>query len=58
MCHRTFTGITAFDTHRTGSHARSTRGCLPPEVAGLVPATRPYPCWGLPETDPRWSKDA
>ncbi len=58
MCHRTFTGITAFDTHRTGSHARRTRGCLPPEVAGLVPATRPYPCWGLPETDPRWSKDA
>lgn len=51
-CHATFTGLTAFDKHRDGSHARSTRHCLPPEKVGLIDAGRAYPCWGLPaETD-------
>lgn len=29
-CHETFTGLTAFDQHRTGSHTHGTRRCLPP----------------------------
>jgi hypothetical protein len=29
-CHRTFSGITAFDKHRDGNHARGTRHCLDP----------------------------
>lgn len=50
-CHSTFTGITAFDKHRTGSHAKSTRSCLDPDTVGLVDAGRAYPCWGLPWTE-------
>ena len=45
-CHTTFSGITAFDKHRTGSHANDTRRCLTPEEAGLVRLSRRYECWG------------
>jgi hypothetical protein len=48
-CHLTFTGLTAFDEHRTGSHQQ--RSCLPPEGAGLALTGRLYPCWGLPDVD-------
>ena len=47
-CHQTFTGITAFDKHRDGSHAQSNRHCLNPADIGLVDAGRDYPCWGFP----------
>jgi hypothetical protein len=47
-CHRTFSGLTAFDKHRTGSHALGARECLPPGDAGLaLLAGRKYECWGL-----------
>lgn len=47
-CHETFTSLSAFDKHRTGSHARSTRACEHPVSVGLVDADRAYACWGLP----------
>lgn len=47
-CHNTFTSITAFDKHRTGSHALSERTCLEPSAVGLVLTGRDYPCWGAP----------
>ena len=47
-CHQTFTTPSAFDLHRTGSHANGKRACLPPEAVGLVDADRNYPCWGYP----------
>ncbi|WP_437340034.1 FDXHR family putative zinc-binding protein [Mycolicibacterium conceptionense] len=47
-CHRTFTGLTAFDRHRDGDHANSTRHCVSPESVGLIEAGRAYPCWGFP----------
>jgi hypothetical protein len=54
-CHLTFTGITAFDKHRTGSHANDTRACLDPASVGLVDANRAYPCWGFPGGDNHWT---
>ncbi|WP_435406221.1 FDXHR family putative zinc-binding protein [Mycolicibacterium phlei] len=52
-CHRTFTGLTAFDKHRTGSHARG-RYCLDPSEARgddgesiFADAGRRYSCWTL-----------
>lgn len=56
-CHRTFTGITAFDKHRDGSHSASTRHCVEPESVGLVDAGRAYPCWGFPGTDTHWTNE-
>ncbi len=53
-CHETFTGLTAFDQHRTGSHTHSTRRCLPPAEAGLQDARRNYPCWGTPGNGTEW----
>lgn len=47
-CHQTFTGLTAFDQHRTGNHAHGTRTCLQPQNAGLTRTNRAYPCWGQP----------
>lgn len=47
-CHQTFTGLTAFDKHRDGNHANSTRRCLPPDLVGLIDSGRDYPCWGFP----------
>lgn len=52
-CHQTFTGITAFDQHRAGSHT-TRRFCVDPAIVGLVDAGRPYPCWGSPNEDDRW----
>jgi hypothetical protein len=53
-CHRTFTSITAFDAHRTGSHANGERHCLDPATVGLVPVTKTYwTGWGNPGEDPR-----
>lgn len=49
-CHQTFTGLSAFDKHRTGSHANSTRHCVAPESVGLVDAGRAYPCWAFEGT--------
>ena len=63
-CHTTFTGITAFDAHRTGSHTNDTRTCLAPTelVDGkgnpkpLVDAGRAYSCWGFPAAEnPHWA---
>ncbi len=67
-CCTTFTGLTAFDAHRTGSHTesgeriidkgktepRGPRRCLPPEEVGLVQAGRKYPCWGQEGGDNYW----
>lgn len=53
-CHETFTSLSAFDKHRTGSHASGSRRCLPPAEVGLVSAGRNYPCWGM-EGDDRWA---
>ena len=53
-CHETFTGLSAFDRHRTGSHAAGTRKCLPPADVGLAQVNRSYPCWGT-EGDDRWN---
>jgi hypothetical protein len=51
-CHLTFTGITAFDKHRDGSHTdRVGRFCVAPETVGLVLSGRTYPCWGFPGPD-------
>jgi hypothetical protein len=49
-CHRTFTGIKAFDMHRAGSHARGTRHCVDPVSVGLVPAGKSWPGWSRPGT--------
>lgn len=49
-CHQTFTGLQAFEAHRTGSHSTGKRHCLIPASIGLVQADdRPYPCWTTPE---------
>lgn len=57
-CHETFTVVSAFDKHRAGSHAHSTRHCVAPESVGLVDAGRMYPCWGFAsDGDDRWSDD-
>lgn len=54
-CHLTFTSLSAFDKHRDGSHANSTRHCVPPKTVGLVDAGRAYPCWGFSgDGDDRW----
>ena len=53
-CHNTFTGIAAFDKHRTGKHDNDTRHCLNPATVGLIDAGRNYQCWGHETTDPRW----
>lgn len=55
-CHRTYTGLTAFDRHRDGSHARSTRHCRDPWDVGLVDANRAYSCWGFPSDGGEWWK--
>jgi hypothetical protein len=64
-CHRTFTGISAFDLHRTGSHAASTRTCLDPVTVfnkagehSLVEVTRQYwSGWGCPGDDTRFENE-
>jgi len=49
-CHLTFTGITAWEKHRDGTHSsRRGRFCVPPEQSGLVLTSRLYPCWGIPD---------
>lgn len=58
-CHQTFTGLTAFDKHRDGSHSAGTRHCVDPATVGLIDAGRTYPCWGFPGTDnPHWSDES
>jgi hypothetical protein len=53
-CCETFTGVTAFDAHRSGSHANDTRHCLDPATVGLVAVTkRTWSGWGYPGEDPR-----
>jgi hypothetical protein len=47
-CHQTFATVTAFDKHRSGSHATDTRQCLEPSSVGLVKSSRAYACWGYP----------
>jgi hypothetical protein len=57
-CDRTFTGFTAFDEHRAGSHASGTRHCVDPASVGLVDAGRAYPCWGSARSDDdRWADE-
>lgn len=51
-CHRTFTGITAFDHHRVGGK------CVDPAERGLVPAVRRHwTGWGWPGDDTRFDTD-
>lgn len=52
-CHLNWTGLSAFDRHRTGSHA-SGRHCLDPATATddkgeliFALSSRAYPCWGM-----------
>lgn len=60
-CGRLFTGLSAFDRHRTGSHSKG-RFCLDPETVInddpesprfgqriFQDAERKYPCWTLAE---------
>ena len=66
QCCETFSSVKAFDYHRAGSHAYSTRHCVPPEQvkygarsknAGepmFVDAGRGYQCWSINEQDTRW----
>lgn len=63
VCHITFSGYTAFDKHRAGSHAKG-RYCLDPEaeldeegekVFRLT--SRAYPCWGLAGEKPEFWSD-
>lgn len=56
-CHQTFTAITAFDAHRTGSHPDETRHCLQPGSVGLIDAGRGYPCWGAAGAESHWSDE-
>ena len=57
-CHQTFTGVGAFEMHRSGSHAGGARHCLDPatvrsEKTGeplLVPADKPWAGWSRPGT--------
>lgn len=56
-CCETFTGLTAFDAHRAGSHARGERHCLPPGTVGLADAGRAYACWGTPGDGTEWWAD-
>jgi hypothetical protein len=57
-CHRTFTTVSAFDKHRTGSHTDDTRHCLDPATAGLIKVTRPtWTGWGHPGQDTRWDDE-
>jgi len=50
-CHETFTRVTVFDRHRTGTHSRAGRHCLAPVAVGLVDAGRAYQCWCTPGED-------
>lgn len=43
-CHRTFTSVSAFTTHRRKSE------CVNPETLGMVPADRKWRGWSLPGT--------
>lgn len=52
-CHETFSGITAFDLHRSQAGEHGT--CRAPADVGLEVAERPYgPLWRSPGTDARW----
>lgn len=54
-CHRTFSGLTAFDLHRDGSHSKGTRHCVDPESVGLVENSRVgYVVWGQPNDGTEW----
>ena len=52
-CHQTFTGMTAFDRHRDGSHTTG-RTCRTPDDVDLIDAGRSYPCWGSPAAENNW----
>lgn len=68
-CCTNFTGLSAFDKHRTGSHSKG-RYCLDPSTAieenpesskfgqPLFKLTdRKYPCWALAGHSPEWWKE-
>jgi hypothetical protein len=50
-CHESFTSVSGFDKHRTGSHSAG-RYCLDPASVGLVVANKGWPGWSQPGT---WS---
>lgn len=53
-CHETFSGLTAFDRHRTQDGEHGT--CWPPAERGLEVAERPYGLlWRLAGSDYRWT---
>ncbi|AEJ92194.1 hypothetical protein OPTIMUS_138 [Mycobacterium phage Optimus] len=68
-CHETFSGLSAFEIHRAGSHSKG-RYCLDPStVTNENPdsadygeklfkrSARDYPCWSLAGDMPEfWSK--
>lgn len=68
-CHKTFSGLTAFDKHRAGSHTKG-RYCLDPETVTegnprsarfgepiLDLTDRKYPCWGTAGEKPEFWDD-
>ncbi|HLG79143.1 MAG TPA: hypothetical protein VFA09_03125 [Ktedonobacteraceae bacterium] len=60
-CQHTFTSITAFDLHRSGSYERSTRRCLTEEemrAKGMTRNGRGW--WSAPSRGkiPPWSSQA
>jgi len=58
-CHRTFTGVTAFDIHRRGGQCHDPATVLDRNgEPRLVPVTRRYWIgWGQPGQDTRWDDD-
>lgn len=62
QCHRTFTGTSAGDKHRTGDHQVKTgpvrRRCLTDdEMAGSGLALNAKGLWGWPGPDRKWWED-
>lgn len=49
-CHRTFTGLTAFDQHQTG-------GCSTDQLV-VVRSSGNQQVWGAPDTSGRWGDPA
>lgn len=61
-CHRTFSGINAWEKHRAGSHTTiKGRYCVDPETVlnkkgehVLALTNRAYPCWGMAGDKPEY----
>jgi hypothetical protein len=54
-CHRTFTGVTAFDSHRTAAGEGEHGGCREPADVGLLGRQQVYGVlYGAAAADDRW----